>query len=248
MYESVASIDGGAASARLCVKAGGILSVAAENDYRCNEFPIRDDMASEGQSGRSQPKNPKLPSLTGQHFESSASLEHSRMPDEKNSVNAKVADDFRELESSLVDAATACVSQNRKGCTTLRDMHGAQLDNNGQAEALEHISEGHVAKRDDHEMPFPRPGTKISTILSQAPSNLSNIDRDNESATSFGKESNLASSGLLDHVSVSNNRDPGLSGALPCTLPSAREKLRRLLLGTDRRKFRKSGSRFPPSP
>lgn len=248
MYEPVASNNRGAASAHPCVEVGGILSAAEEDNHRCDDTQFRADMATEIGSGRSQPKSSTIAPSSVQHFQSSARVQHLRMPDEKNSVNVRIADDSRGLDSAHVDAATAYVSRSRKDCTYVQDVYNAPLDSHSQAKALERIQDGNVAKRDGHGRPSPRPGTSISTILSQEPPTLSNINRDNEIATSVGRESGQALPRTLDHVKVSNNRDPGVSGALPGTLPSARERLRRLLLGSERRQFRKSGSRFPPSP
>lgn len=52
-----------------------------------------------------------------------------------------------------------------------------QPDSYGQAEGTKQFPKGHVANSDGHGRPSPRSGTSISTILSQAPSTLSNINR-----------------------------------------------------------------------
>jgi hypothetical protein len=248
MYESAASKNRGAASTRPCVKVGGNLSIVAENNHRCDEHELRDDVATKVKPGRSQPKYSKVASSTAQHLESSESVQHLRAPNEKKSVNAMIADDSRTLRSFLVDAATADVSQSRKDCTSVQDVYGAQPNSCGQAEGLEQVPEGHVAKRDGHGRPSPRPDTSISTILSQAPSTLPNFIRDNESVTFGGKDSGQASPRTLAHVEVSKNRDLGVSGAVSGKLASARKQLRILLRGPGRRRFRNSSLRFPPSP
>lgn len=233
------------ASARPCVKVGGNRSTTAENNHRCDDHELRDDMATKVKSGESQLKYSQYASSTVQHLESPASVQHLRTPDEKNSVNAMIADDSRKLRSSPVDAATAYILQSRKDCTSVQDVYGAQPDSYGRGEGLKQVAEDHVAKGDRHGRPSPRPGTSISTILSQAPSTISNINRDNESATFGEKDSRQASPRTLAHVEVSKNRDPGVSGAVSGKLASAREQLRLLLRGPGRRRFRKS---FPPSP
>jgi hypothetical protein len=125
---------------------------------------------------------------------------------------------------------------------------GAQPDSYDQAEGLEQFPQGHVAKQDGHGRPSPRPGTSISTILSQASFTLSNINRDKESATFGGRDNEQALPRTLAHVEVSKNRNCGVSGGVSGELASAREKLRLLLRGPGRRRFQKSSLRFPPSP
>jgi hypothetical protein len=172
-----------------------------------------------------------------------------------NGGNSVCVLETKELECSLVEAANACVLENRKDHTSVKVAYGVRINDHSRATGLEQVSKGHVTKRDGQGESSSRPGTSISTILSPAPStpfnnnnNNNNNNKDNGSATPAGKDSDQTSPRALAHVKVSNNRDPGVSGALPGKLASAREQLRLLLRGPGRRRFQKSSSPFPPSP
>lgn len=92
----------------------------------------------------------------------------------------------------------------------------------------------------------PRPGTKISTILSPAPCTLSDDNKDGESSTLVGEHRRQASPRMSVEVKVSNNSD--VSSGPPGKLASAREQLRLLLRGPGRRRYRQPHPSLPPSP
>jgi hypothetical protein len=216
-----------------------------EDIHRCDESRFRDDMATEVESGISQPKPPKVASSTGQHLEPLASSQQIPTTDGENSGYLL---ETKELQCSLVEAANACVLENRKDHTSANAAYGVLINGHSRVEGLEQVSESHVTKRDGQGKPSPRPSASISTILSPAPSTVSNNSEDNGSATPAGKDSDQASPRTLAHIKVTNNRDLGVSGAVSGKLASAREQLRLLLRGPGRRRFRKSSLRLPPSP
>jgi hypothetical protein len=229
------------------------LLAAVEDNHRCDEPQPRDDMAPEVRSSEPQPNSPKVASSAVQHLVKSASSQQLPMTDAENSVYAPTTDDIEELESSLVEAAATCVSQNRKEKASAQDIYGVQLNGYSRAEGFRQNLEGHVTKIGGQGKLPPRPGTSISTILSPAPSTLSNNNnnnnnKDHRAVTSARKDSGQALSRTSAHVEVPNNRGPGVSGAVSNKLASAREQLRSLLRGPGRRRFRKSSPRFPPSP
>jgi hypothetical protein len=227
------------------------LPAVVEDNHRCDEPHTRDDMAPEVRSSEPRPNSPKVASSAVQHLVKSASSQQLPTTDAENSVYAPTADDIEEPESSSVEAATTCVSQNLKEKTSTRDIYGVQLNDRSRAEGFRQYLEGHVTKMGGQGKLPPRPGTSISTILSPAPSTLSNNNKNNKdhrAATSARKDSGQASSRTSAYVEVSNNRDPGVPGAVSGKLASAREQLRLLLRGPGRRRFRKSSPRIPPSP
>jgi hypothetical protein len=236
------------ASARPRSRVGRNLPAAVEDNHGCDEPQLRDDLAAEVRSSEPQPNSPKVASSTVQHLVKSASFQQLPMTDAENSVYAPTTDGIDELESFLVEAATTCVSQNRKEKTSAQDIYGVQLNDCSRAEGFRQILEGHGTK-----VPL-RLGTSIGKTLSLAPSTLSNNNnnnnnnKDHRAATSARKDSGQASSRTSAHVEVSNNRDRGVSGAASGKLANAREQLRSLLRGPGRRRFRKSSPRFPPSP
>ena len=90
--------------------------------------------------------------------------------------------------------------------------------------------------------PTPRPGTKISTILSPAPC-LPDDNKDDERST---KDSSQALLRLSTRDRVPNN---GLiSSGPPGKLASARKQLKLFLQGPGKRRYRKSHLHSPPSP
>jgi hypothetical protein len=111
------------------------------------------------------------------------------MTNEKNSVHAPIADDTKELVASLVTAATAYGLQDRDNHTSVQAAYGMHTNNHGQPEGSKHDSKGRVMDWGGQGMSYPRPGTSISTILSPAPSTLSNNkNKDIESMTSTRNE------------------------------------------------------------
>lgn len=93
--------------------------------------------------------------------------------------------------------------------------------------------------------PTPRPGTKISTILSPAPC-LSDDNKDDERSTFVGNYSSQVLPRVSTKVKVPKIRD--VQSGPPGKLASAREQLRLLLRGSGRRRYGKSHTRPPPSP
>jgi hypothetical protein len=90
------------------------LPAAVEDNHRCEEPQLRDDMAPDVRCCEPQPNAPKVASSVDQHLVKSASSQQLPITDGENSVYAPTPDDIKELESSLVRAATAYISQNRK--------------------------------------------------------------------------------------------------------------------------------------
>jgi hypothetical protein len=170
-------------------KVSATLPAAVEDSHRCDKSQLRNDMVSEGRSRKSEPRSPKGASSTGQHLETSASSQQWRMTNEKNSVHAPIADDTKELVASLVTAATAYGLQDRDNHTSVQAAYGMHTNNHGQPEGSKHDSKGRVMDWGGQGMSYPRPGTSISTILSPAPSTLSNNkNKDIESMTSTRNE------------------------------------------------------------
>jgi hypothetical protein len=248
MYETAASKNRGAACARPCVKDGRIVPAAVEDKNCCEESQLRDGMATQARFGRSQSKSPKVALSAGHHLEKSADSQQLPRTDEEKSGYVLVADETQELELSLVAAANACVSQNRKDNTHANAAYGVRINEHSRTEGLGQILQGYVTKREGQERLSPRPGTSISTILSPAPSALSDNMKDNGTATHAREDSSQALLRKLAYVEVSKNRDPGIPDAVLGRLPRAREQLRLLLLGSGRKRSRKFSSRFLPSP
>jgi hypothetical protein len=104
----------------------------------------------------------------------------------ENWVSAPVADDTKELEYYLVEAATAYVSQSCNDHISVQAAYRMQINDYRQAEGSEQVSKGHVTDWGGQGKSSPRPGTSISTILSPAPFRFSNNNKDNGSATPTG--------------------------------------------------------------
>jgi hypothetical protein len=187
----VAPNNPGGVSASPRFKISAILPTTVEHNHRCDKSQARDDMAPQGGSSKSQSKSPKVASSTGQHLETSASFQQSQMTGGENWVCAPVVDDTKELESYLVETATAYVSQNRNEHTSVQAAYGMRINDHRRQEGSEQVSEGHVADWHGQGRSSPRPGTSISTILSPVPFTLSN-NKDNGSATSTGNHSGQA--------------------------------------------------------
>jgi hypothetical protein len=241
----VALNNPGRLSASPCFKVSVILPAPEGDNHDCDKSQARDDMAPEGVPSKSQPKSPKVASSTVQHLETLAGSQQPRMTDGENWVSAPVHDP-RELESYLVEAATARVSQNRNDHTSVQAAYGMQINDHCRAEDSEKVPGGHAMNWGGQGRSSPRPGTRISTLLSPVLSTPSNANKYDESATLTGKDS--AQTRTLAHVEVSNNRDSGVPSASLGKLASAREQLRLLLRGPGRRTYRTSRSLFPPSP
>jgi hypothetical protein len=164
----------------------------------------------------------------------------------EKSVSVPVTDDTKELESYLVEAATAHVSQNRNDNTFVQAAYGVRINDQYRAKGSEKVTGGHATDWGGQGRSSPRPGTRISTLLSPVPLTPSNDNEYDESATLTGKDS--AQTRTLAYVGVSDMRDSGVSNASLGKLASAREKLRLLLRGSGGRRHRKSRSLIPPSP
>ena len=237
----------GRASTSPGLKVSATLPAAVEDSHRCDRFQQSNDMAPEAGSSKSGPRSPKAASSTGQHIGTSASSQQLRMNNGKHPMYAPVPDDTKELEFSLVQAATACVPQNRNDNASVQAAHGALINDHSRAEDSEKVTGGQAMNCGGQGRSFPRPGTKISTLLSPVPPTPSNDNKDNESTTLTGKDSAQASPRTLAHIEVSNMRGSAISNASLGKLASAREKLR-LLRGSGGRRHRKSRSLIPQSP
>ena len=199
----LSSNNSGRVSTSLYVEGSAILSAAAESRYHCDKSQADNIMAPEERSSKSEPRSPKPTSSTGQHIGASASSRPLQMTSREHPVYASIAGDTKELESSFVEAAIACVPQ-------------------------------------------PRPGTKISTLLSPVPPTPSN-DNKGDGSVIFTRKDSAQATTLAD-VEIPDNIDSGVSSASRGKLVSAREQLRLLLRGPGRKRHRKSRSLFPPSP
>jgi hypothetical protein len=237
----------GRVSASPRFKVSATLPAAVEDSHRCDKSQPCDDMVPEGRSSQSEPRSPIAASTRVQHLVTLASSQQLRMTRGGNSVSAPVADDTKELEYYLVEAATAYVSQNRNEHTSVQAAYGMRINDHRRQEGSEQVSEGHVTDWHGQGRSSPRPGTSISTILSPVPFTLSN-NKDNGSATSTGNHSGQALLRTSVHVEASDNKDSGIPGAPLGKLANAREQLRLLLRGPGRRRYRRSRSLFPSSP
>jgi hypothetical protein len=97
---------------------------AAEDGHRCDKSQPRNDMVAEGGFRKSESRSPKAASTRGQHFATSASSQQLRMAGGEKSVSVPVTDDTKELESYLVEAATAHVSQTRNDNASVQAAYG----------------------------------------------------------------------------------------------------------------------------
>jgi hypothetical protein len=103
-------------------------------------------------------------------------------------------DGIEELESFLVEAATKCVSQNSEEKTSASDKYGVQLNDYSRVEGSRQNQDCHVTKIGGQGKLPPRSGTRISTLLSPAPSTLSNNNnQDHRAASPVGIGSGQAS-------------------------------------------------------
>jgi hypothetical protein len=178
----------GGVSASPRFKLSAILPTTVEDNHCCDKSQGREDMALDGGSSKSQPKSPKVASSPGRHLVTSTSSQQLRMTDGESSLYAPVTDDTKELESYLVEAATAYVSPNRNDHASVQAAYGMKMNDYRRAEGSEQVPKGHVTDWVGQGKSSPRPGTSISTILSPVPSTLSNNNnnnnKDNGSATS----------------------------------------------------------------
>jgi hypothetical protein len=229
-------------------KVSATLPAAVEDNHRCDKSQPRNDMVPEGGSRKSESRSPKAASSRGQHFATSASSQQLRMAGGEKSVSVPVTDDTKELESYLVEAATAHVSQNRNNNAYVQAAYGVQINDQCRAKGSEKVPGGHAMDWGGQGRSSPRPGTRISTLLSPVLPTPSNDNKDNGSTALTGKDSAQASPRTLAHIEVSNMRDSGVSNASLGKLASAREKLRLLLRESGGRRHRKPRSLIPPSP
>jgi hypothetical protein len=213
------------------LKVSATLPAAVKDSHRCDRFQQSNDMAPEAGSSKSGPRSPKAASSTGQHIETLASSQQLRTNNGKHPTYAPVPDDTKELESALAQAATACVPQNRNDNASVQAAYGVQINDHSRAEGSEKVPGDHAMNWGGQGRSSPRPGTRISTLLSPVPPIPSNNNKDNDSATLTGEDSAKASPRTLAHVEVSSNRDSGVSSASLGRLASAREQLRLLLRG-----------------
>jgi hypothetical protein len=242
----LSSNNSGRVSASPHIEGSAILSAAVEGIYHCDKSQAHNDMAPEEGSSKSKPRSRKVAASTGQHIETSSRSQQLRMNSREHPMYAPVADDTKDLESSFVAAATAFVPQNRNDNTSVQAAYGVQMNDHSRAKDSEEVPGGHAMHWGGQGKSFPRPGTKISTLLSPVPPTPSNDNKDDESATLTGKDSAQATA--LAHVEVSNNKDSGVPSASLGKLASAREQLRLLLRGPGRRRYQKSRFLLPPSP
>ena len=225
----VALNNPGKLSASPRFKVSATLPAAVEDSHRCDKSQPRDDMVLEGGSRKSESRSPKAASTRGQHFTTLASSQQLRMAGGEKSVSVPVTDDTKELESYLVEAATAHVSQNRNDNAFVQAAYGVQINDQYRAKGSEKVPGGHAMDWGGQGRSSPRPGTRISTLLSPVPPTPSNDNKYDESATLTGKDS--AQTRTLAYVEVSDNRDSGIPSASLGRLASAREQLRLLLRG-----------------
>jgi hypothetical protein len=80
----------------------------------------------------------------------------SRRPD---AGYAPVPDDTKELESSLVQAATAWVPQNRNDNASVQAAYGVLINDHSRAEDSEKVTGGQAMNCGGQGRSFPRPGT-----------------------------------------------------------------------------------------
>jgi hypothetical protein len=109
-------------------KVSATLPAAMEDSHRCDKSQPRDDMVPEGGSSQSELRSPIAASTRVQHLATSASSQQLRMTRRGNSVSAPVADDTKELEYYLVEAATAYVSQNRNEHTSVQAAYSMRIN------------------------------------------------------------------------------------------------------------------------
>jgi hypothetical protein len=245
----LASNDPGKVSASPRFRVSAYLPAAVEDTHRCDKSQPRSDMVPDGESSKSESRSPIAASTRGQHFATSASSQQLRMVGGEKSVSVPVTDGTKELVASLVTAATAYVLQDRDNHTSVQAAYGMHINNHGRPEGSKHDSKGHVTDWGGQGRSSPRPGTSISTVLSPAPSTLSNNNnKDSESMTSTRNDGGETSPRTLAHVEVSNDKDPSVSGAPLGRLASARKQLRSLLIKPGKRRYHESRALFPPSP
>lgn len=142
----MATYSSESASANPHSKISAILSTAIIDNHCCDRSHIYDDVDPGVGSSKSQPKSHKLASPIGNNLETSTSSQLLRIADEENSVHALVAHDIKAIESSLVKAATECVSQTRVYHISVRAPNGLQINSYSRAEGLEQFPEGYVTR------------------------------------------------------------------------------------------------------
>jgi hypothetical protein len=181
-------------------------------------------MVPDGEPSKPEPRSHIAASTRGQHFATSASSQQLRIAGGEKSVSVPVTNDTKELESYLVEAATAHVSQNRNNNASVQAAYSVQINDQCRAKGSEKVPGGHAMDWGGQGRSSPRLGTRISTLLSPVPPTPSNDNKYDESATLTGKDS--AQTRTLAYVVVSDNRDSGVPSASLGRLASAREQLR----------------------
>lgn len=249
MYESAALKNQGAAHARPYVKYGRNLAAAVEDNRRRDEPQPPHNVALEVRSSEPQPSSPEVASSAFQHPVKSASSQQLPMTGAENSVYALTTTGIGKLGSFLVEAATKCVSQNSGEKTSASDTYGVQSNDYSRVEGSTHNQDGLATRLGDQGKLPPRPGTRISTLLSPAPSTFSNNgNQDHRAALPVGIGSGQASQRALALVAVSENRNIGVPSTGSGKLASAKGQLRSLLRESRRRRFQRTGLHSPPSP
>jgi hypothetical protein len=233
----VALNNPGKLSASPRFKVSATLPAAVEDSHRCDKPQPRHDMVPDGGSRKSESRSPKAASTRGQHFAISASPQQLRMAGGEKSVSVPVTDDTKELESYLVEAATAHVSQNRNNNTSVKASYGVQINDHSRAKDSEGVPGGHAMHWGVQGRSSPRPGTKISTLLSPVPPTLSDDNKDNESSIDTEKAVGRELPKTLAHVEIFSTRNSGVSGAPLGKLASAWRQLRLLSRGPGKRRY-----------
>jgi len=198
----VALNNPGKLSASPRFKVSVTLPAAVEDSHRCDKSQPRNDMVPEGGSRKSESRSPKAASTRGQHFATSASPQQLRMAGGEKSVSVPVTDDTKELESYLVEAATAHVSQTRNDNASVQAAYGVQINDQCRAKGSEKVLGRNAMDWGGQGRSSPRSGTRISTLLSPVPPTSSNDNKYDESATLTGKDS--AQTRTLAYVDVSD--------------------------------------------
>jgi len=233
----LSSNNSGRVSASPHIEDSAILSAAVEGVYHCDKSQAHNDMTPEEGYSKSKPRSLKAAASTGQHIETLARSQQSRMNSGEHPVYALVADDTKELESSFVEAATACIPQNRNDNTSVQAAYGVQINDHSRAKDSEEVPGRHAMHWGGQGRSFPRPGTKISTLLSPVPPTPSDANKDNESSVNTEKTMGRVLGKTLAHVEIFNTRNSGVSGAPLGKLASARKQLQLLARGPGRSRY-----------
>jgi hypothetical protein len=88
-----------------------------------------------------------------------------RMAGGEKSVSVPVTDDTKELESYLVEAATAHVSQNRNDNASVQAAYGVQINAQCRAKGSEKVLGGNAMDWGGQGRSSPRPGTRNRKVV-----------------------------------------------------------------------------------